>query len=671
MSINFNVSTSSIDLGSIVSVDCFSDDIDVETFRIKVPFDGGPYANYVFVDDLAFGGNVWDLSTDNAISAMMSLIPSGQSSATVDLDVDSCDANGNVIETIVFHVQVNIPDTNDFKISAVLKVIDTNPKTADIDGGVQGLSTFQCQLTDIQTKYGATISNLEVWMNGQKLREFQGNFSEPFTLAAPVSSGDQQLDLFLIDNHGLKTKLTKVFNVKAYSPPELLSCQAFRTSDGINEDRNATTVRFNEVLWKIKQIKVDATRYNTQAMMEIYLVDNGEEELLDYVSLDPSKNDGDLNQWINYTTAKTLTQSFLKKKDYFFRLKLSDSFSEISRLISVPKSYIPMSWYKNGNGVAFGMKSVNPFQADFGFLVNTCRGLVQRKHYDYKFALRKTSNGRGWINLAQWKTTSYGWKISLTVQSDESVINAYASSGHAVYWIDGVYNNEYEAKVVSVDNSTMQLWVYFPQSAHNDLVEIHSNVKIRLPDPTDSKTDIMDYTAQSYLPAGVSTLSMDDATPDHYGYPIGSLYFSIEPSDSSYTHSENPSYSVGGTWESMSDDFGGRTLVCTGTYFDGSGAGGSRTFRLGDTGGSYYLKFPFGEFDFDTPPGGKWGLPYAEQYERIAAKCGYDYHVGYDDARIMLTTSQSDGGGTIAEHANIPQPNMPPYFTVSIWKRVG
>lgn len=132
-------------------------------------------------------------------------------------------------------------------------------------------------------------------------------------------------------------------------------------------------------------------------------------------------------------------------------------------------------------------------------------------------------------------------------------------------------------------------------------------------------------------------------------YPVGSIYMSV--------NSTNPSALFGGTWEQIKDTF----LLATGDTYENGSTGGSATVTLTSA---------------------QSGVPaHSHKYQ--------DYNTTYTlkttnrkpgtSTAVAYGTSLTSGGGATertssnntAVNASQAHENMPPYFTVYMWKRVA
>lgn len=160
-------------------------------------------------------------------------------------------------------------------------------------------------------------------------------------------------------------------------------------------------------------------------------------------------------------------------------------------------------------------------------------------------------------------------------------------------------------------------------------------------------------------------------------YPVGSIYMSV--------NSANPGTLFGGTWEQIK----GRFLLGVGTPADNSNEfwGGDLTidgtnkysYDAGATGGSSRQPLDIKHLpSHNHPPyydGADWGIA---EYRNVPNKSGvWGAGLNLDmsglvfgainDGETYMTLRSSTGntGG------NVPHNNMPPYFTVYMWKRTA
>ena len=159
-------------------------------------------------------------------------------------------------------------------------------------------------------------------------------------------------------------------------------------------------------------------------------------------------------------------------------------------------------------------------------------------------------------------------------------------------------------------------------------------------------------------------------------YPVGSIYMSV--------NSANPGTLFGGTWEQIK----GRFLLGTGTPADNSNEfwGGDLTidgankysYDAGATGGSSrqpldikhlpsHSHTPFNQ--------GDWGIAEVRNLPNKSGIWGAGLNL---DMSGLILGSVNDGTNYIALQSttgntggNVPHNNMPPYFTVYMWKRTA
>ncbi len=125
-------------------------------------------------------------------------------------------------------------------------------------------------------------------------------------------------------------------------------------------------------------------------------------------------------------------------------------------------------------------------------------------------------------------------------------------------------------------------------------------------------------------------------------YPVGSIYMSVNNS--------NPQTLFGGTWEQLKDRF---LLACGDTYPNGT-VGGESTHTLTDA------EMPAHEHNgllVDTTQVA-WSMPHAGGSINL-----YQSNPFSLDDSFYRTIRTAVAGGSM------PHNNMPPYFTVYMWKR--
>ena len=134
-------------------------------------------------------------------------------------------------------------------------------------------------------------------------------------------------------------------------------------------------------------------------------------------------------------------------------------------------------------------------------------------------------------------------------------------------------------------------------------------------------------------------------------YPIGSIYIT--------TSNENPTNTIGGTWESFGK---GRTLVGAGEDSDGDDNGEKVSFSAGDKGGEYKHTLTVQEMPSHTHNFSS-GSP--NLYQRSAYGGGSsDGLIPWQPKSYTLYAIQSTGGSQ--SHNNIQ-----PYIVTYMWKRTA
>ena len=156
------------------------------------------------------------------------------------------------------------------------------------------------------------------------------------------------------------------------------------------------------------------------------------------------------------------------------------------------------------------------------------------------------------------------------------------------------------------------------------------------------------------MPINGNVVSMSQRKMVDTIYPIGSIYMSM-------SSTSPPDVLFGGTWEQIEDTF----LLCAGSTYAAGGSGGSSTVTLTTTqvpkvSGTITMHSGAEATNVNTLSG------------CFSSNLTNDGSYKAGGETVVNETTQSVGviafnnGGTGAAHDN-----MPPYFTVYAWQRVG
>lgn len=154
-------------------------------------------------------------------------------------------------------------------------------------------------------------------------------------------------------------------------------------------------------------------------------------------------------------------------------------------------------------------------------------------------------------------------------------------------------------------------------------------------------------------------------------YPVGSIYMSV--------NSANPGTIFGGTWEQIK----GRFLLGTGTCDDNTdstfGTIKNKTWSApaGTKGGEDFNQLAEGNLPAHTHPaatGNDWGITEMRNVADISgiwpAPLGTGSHITFG-AVSDGTNYLAIQGATGSTGNNVAHNNMPPYFSVYIWRRTA
>jgi len=111
-------------------------------------------------------------------------------------------------------------------VTVTLEPVNTNTVVAGWDIALQGYSKLKVTLTKTglanQTRYGATLTGVVVWKDGEKI--YDGTYSGFSNITTPVqtSAGTKSFSLWLTDSRGVSAKVwAQAIKVQEYSKPKL------------------------------------------------------------------------------------------------------------------------------------------------------------------------------------------------------------------------------------------------------------------------------------------------------------------------------------------------------------------------------------------------------------------------------------------------------------------
>lgn len=132
--------------------------------------------------------------------------------------------------------------------------------------------------------------------------------------------------------------------------------------------------------------------------------------------------------------------------------------------------------------------------------------------------------GNGWNGRTDQNTT-----IHIHIKdASQSTVSATTSQG-VTYWVEGIYHNSIQIKVIATTSANYQVWAYLPWNYWNFCYEVFTRA-----------TWTNSGAKQSGAPSGTAQ-NVANLTPDMKGWPIGSVMF-LEGDKG------NPANLVGGTW---------------------------------------------------------------------------------------------------------------------------
>lgn len=181
---------------------------------------------------------------------------------------------------------------------------------------------------------------------------------------------------------------------------------------------------------------------------------------------------------------------------------------------------------------------------------NNYNGNIKRWHNRYPVS----QSGARWVCLGSVTDTDDSYNTYIKVYSgngcngqasQNSIINiqvkdAWQStygaslSFGATYWIDGIYSNLVQVKVMAFAHNNCQIWVYLPWDYWSLDYEVFTNGNW-----------IASHTNQTSAPTSGTAQDVKNITPDMRGYPVGAVI--------PFNGSSNPANLYGGTWTEVNN----------------------------------------------------------------------------------------------------------------------
>lgn len=160
-------------------------------------------------------------------------------------------------------------------------------------------------------------------------------------------------------------------------------------------------------------------------------------------------------------------------------------------------------------------------------------------------------------------------------------------------------------------------------------------------------------TVNQNLDEGTSSLpSLGDIL--NYVYPVGSIYLSMTEL--------NPGTLFGGTWEQLKDKF----LLGTGDIYGANSTGGEAEHLLTVDEMPTHTHIQNQHRHYISSGGYTYSAgTVSKAYAIATTNSTYDYDTGTNQYTNYSTPTNQDTGGSLSHN------NMPPYFTVYMWKRTA
>ena len=241
----------------------------------------------------------------------------------------------------------NVPTTLEFQPSITnISITDANSDVANtFHKFVQGNSQLAINFT-ANGAYGSTIASLQVIANGQTSNTI------PFTTNLLTTSGDQDVEMRIVDSRGRSFFQQNNVNVVAYAPPAVTDFTAQRTnSDGTpNPAGSFVTAIISAAISPISNL-------NTHTFTLQYQVQGASSWMSVNV---PSGGFSLTNQAVTVSGINVNSM-------YNFRLLAIDHFSTTtSRTAVIQTSFTLMDFLADGTGMAFGKAATKPGVLEVG-----------------------------------------------------------------------------------------------------------------------------------------------------------------------------------------------------------------------------------------------------------------------------------------------------------------
>lgn len=327
------------------------------TFSHKIKFSIGSYST---TKSVAAGTVSYTFSVPQSWANAVTKAKSGSVSATLYTY-----RNSTLIGTKEYSFTLSVPNTSAYKPSFSVTLSDTSGNVpSGFNVYVKGKSILKVTLTDIQYKYGATLSSVSITVDGITKKKNPSSFEL-------AKSGNLSVGVTLYDSRGYSSSYTSTVTVFDYSPPSISFNSLFRClADG-------TPSSSGTYLCAVFSKKVSSVDNKNQSEATLFYKMSGSES---YVSLNITDSpvvfgNGGISLVDSYDVKLTLRDS------------ITTAGVECERRIT--STDVPFNIRRGGKGAAFGCYSETDGELTVNYNLNV-RGRLNYEDITSEFTLDTT-----------------------------------------------------------------------------------------------------------------------------------------------------------------------------------------------------------------------------------------------------------------------------------------
>lgn len=518
-------------------------------------------------------------------------------------------------------ITLTIPDS--VRPSCSLEVSDATGYDSIYGNYVQGLSKIHFKIT-AQTSYGAEIKAYEVNTGDFILQTAEGTTTELLT------SGSRTITAKVTDARGRTGSASQTVNVIPYLAPSVTALSVIRCDrDGV-ENGQGKYVRIN--------FSATTTSLNNKNSVRYSLKYKPTTEEGNYTEVQlPELND--LYTVNDYAYIFPAADS----SSFDVAIIVADNHKSTTRSTSASTAFTFMDWHPTGTGIAFGKVSEKERTMEIAMHAEI-QGTLARLGNQYCVYIPEGGANTGTTGFDLMaritvtglyanapltftfsrRTAMYPMTVHFCFQNQDSLdpylgFRTVEGENYGAYLVkqDPSVWDLYVARSSEYDYITLQQW-FMPQY-------LESRVEVTFPNGYQSSLNHDGINVIQLTPA------MSPALLDAV-YPVNSIYIS-------YSHTD-PALTFGGTWERISNAF-----------LWGTDPAGT----IGEKGGESAHTLTIDEM----PAHNHAGVRRANNY--ISGTNSSGESSGSGDT--VMTTDNAGGG--------MAHNNMPPYVSVSIWRRIA